>query len=112
MTQKNVYSCLGVFLVGSWLFAALSLFVSTRVVVDWFSRSGAVMCLVAAAANFALVKVHQNDLANIAHDDKHTAREKAKAILHPPRTYVQLSRLGYVTGIVGTGIWGYGDLLL
>src|SRR5262249_37379939 len=32
--------------------------------------------------------------------------------LEPPRPYVVLSYLGYLTGIVGTGIWGYGDLLL
>jgi len=32
--------------------------------------------------------------------------------LEPPRHYVVLSYLGYLTGIVGTGIWGYGDLLL
>jgi hypothetical protein len=27
-------------------------------------------------------------------------------------SYVVLSYFGYFTGIVGTGIWGYGDLLL
>jgi len=32
--------------------------------------------------------------------------------LEPPRPQVVLSYLGYLTGIVGTGIWGYGDLLL
>ena len=32
--------------------------------------------------------------------------------LEPPRSYVVLSYLGYLTGIVGTGIWGYGDLLI
>jgi len=32
--------------------------------------------------------------------------------LEPPRPHVVLSYLGYLTGIVGTGIWGYGDLLV
>src|SRR5262249_41919364 len=32
--------------------------------------------------------------------------------LEPPRSYVLLSYFGYLTGIVGTGIWGYGDVLV
>ena len=32
--------------------------------------------------------------------------------LEPPKSYVRLSYLGYLTGIIGTGIWGYGDLLV
>ena len=30
----------------------------------------------------------------------------------PPIPLRVLSYLGYLTGIIGTGIWGYGDLLL
>jgi hypothetical protein len=32
--------------------------------------------------------------------------------LEPPQSYVVLSYFGYLTGIVGTGIWGYGDVLV
>ena len=32
--------------------------------------------------------------------------------LEPPKSCVRLSYLGYLTGIIGTGIWGYGDLLV
>ena len=32
--------------------------------------------------------------------------------LSPPKSYVALSYFGYLTGIVGTAVWGYGDVLL
>ena len=112
MSLKNVYFRLGVILVVAWLFVALSFLVSTRTTVDWFSRSGAVMCLIAAVANFALVKVHQQALAKIFRDHEHSAHEKTEAILNPPKSYVRITYLSYVTGVLGTAIWGYGDLLL
>jgi hypothetical protein len=112
MLLKNPYLRVGLGLVSSWLFVVLSFYASTRSTVDWFSRSGAVMCLIAAAANFALVKAHQRDLTKIIRDQDHSVREKTEAILDPPRSYASLSWLGYVTGVIGTAIWGYGDLLL
>ena len=38
--------------------------------------------------------------------------EEIELRLKPPTSYQVLSYLGYVTGIIGTAIWGYGDLLL
>ena len=32
--------------------------------------------------------------------------------LEPPKSYARLLYFGYLTGIVGTGVWGYGDLLV
>jgi len=112
MLLKGTYSRVGFGLAASWIFAVVSFLLSRQGAVDWFSRSGAVLCLMAAAANFALVKVHQRDLAQIFKDQEHSRREKAEEILIPPATYTTLARLSYVTGIVGTAIWGYGDLLL
>ena len=112
MTHQRNYSVVGTGLVLAWLFVVFSFIVSNQVGVDWFSRSGSVMCLFAAAANFALVKIHQRDLANIFNDNEHSSREKAERILKPSGSYLHLSRLSYLTGIVGTAIWGYGDLVL
>ena len=38
--------------------------------------------------------------------------EEIELRLKPPTSYRMLSYLGYLTGIIGTAIWGYGDLLL
>jgi len=76
---------------------------------DWFSRSGAVMCLLAAAANFTLVKIHLRDLAGSLKDAESSRRDKAERILKPPEIYTNLARISYLTGFLGTAIWGYGD---
>jgi len=112
MTQRKKYPIVGTGLVLAWLFVVFSFIVSNQVGVDWFSRSGAVMCLLAAAANFTLVRIHQRNLADIFKDNEHSAKEKAERILKPSGSYLFLSRLSYLTGIVGTAIWGYGDLVL
>ncbi|MBD3852022.1 MAG: hypothetical protein IFK93_12015 [Acidobacteria bacterium] len=112
MLLKNTYFWVGTGLAASWIFTAVSFLFSRQGAVDWFSRSGAVLCLMAAVANFVLVKVHQRDLAQIFKDQEHSRREKAEEIVKPPATYTALARLSYVTGIAGTAIWGYGDLLL
>ena len=112
MIRNPSYTRIGLGLLASFLFVAISYAISTQTAVDWFSRSGAVMCLIAAAANFGLVKIHQSDLAKIIRDQDRSAREKAEAILKPPQTYTRLSWLSYVTAVLGTAIWGYGDLLL
>ena len=112
VSLKNAYFRVGLELTIAWLFVAFSYYVSQLAATDWFSRSGAVMCLLAAGANFGLVKLHQRDLARIFRDQEHSPREKAQAILRPPKTFARLSRLSYLTGIFGTAIWGYGDLLL
>jgi hypothetical protein len=112
MQNKNTYLLVGIGLAGSWIIAMASYLASGQTGADWFSRSGAVMCLLAAAANFALVKVHQRDLAEIFKDHEKSMREKAEKILKPPEVYTRLARSSYLTGIVGTAIWGYGDLLL
>ena len=109
---KKTYVGVGVGLAASWIFTAISFLVSREGAVDWFSRSGAVLCLMAAVANFALVRIHQRDLAETFKDKESSRRDKAERILRPPNTYTGLSRLSYVTGVIGTAIWGYGDLLL
>jgi len=105
MRFKSAYFQVGFGMACAWLFMAVSFYVSTQTAGDWFARSGAALCLAAAAANFALVKLHQNDLARIVGDSGHTMREKAETILKPPSEYKILSRLSYFTGFVGTAIW-------
>lgn len=112
MQNRSTYVLAGIGLAGSWIIAVASYLASEQTGADWFSRSGAVMCLLAAAANFALVKVHQRDLAEIFKDHERSKKEKAEQILNPPEVYTRLARSSYLTAIVGTAIWGYGDLLL
>ena len=112
MSNARTYLLVGIGLSISWIVALASFLASEVTDVDWFSRSGAVMCLLAAVANFALVKIHQRDLAQIFRDPERSKREKAEQILQPPAVYSNLAKISYLTGIIGTAVWGYGDLLL
>src|SRR5258705_4631981 len=102
----------GVALACSWLFAAFSYYLSRKTGHDWFARSGSVMALIGAAATFRLTAGFRKQLATGLKDELASVRQEIQLTLDPPPLYRIISYLGYVTGIVGTAIWGYGDLLL
>jgi len=103
---------LGLLIAAAWLFAAFSLYLSRKTGADWFSRSGAVMGLVGAAVTFRLSNFYQRALATALKEELVSVSKEIELHLEPPRSYVRLLYFGYLTGIVGTGIWGYGDLLV
>jgi hypothetical protein len=70
------------------------------------------MALVGAAVTFRLVNFYQRGLATALKEGLVSVAREIELGLEPPKSYQALSYFGYLTGIVGTGIWGYGDLLL
>ena len=98
----------GLLIAAAWLFALFSYYLSRKTNADWFSRSGAVMGLSGAAVTFRLAHF----LATALKEGLVSVQRGIELRLEPPRPQVVLSYLGYLTGIVGTGIWGYGDLLV
>lgn len=102
---------LGLLLAAGWLFALLSFYLSRTTGADWFARSGSVMALVGAAVTFRLANFYQRALAGALKEGLVSVPREIELRLQPPKSYTVLSYLGYLTGIVGTGIWGYGDLL-
>jgi hypothetical protein len=103
---------LGLLLAAVWIFAAFSLYLSRTTGGDWFARSGSIMCLVGAIVAFRLVGLYQSGLqAALKHGIMSVARE-IELSLEPPKPYTILAYVGYLTGVVGTVVWGYGDLLL
>ena len=105
-------TALGVLLAAAWLFALLSFYLSRTTGADWFARSGSVMALVGAAVTFRLANFYQRALATALKEGLVSVPREIELRLEPPQSYMVLSYLGYLTGIVGTGIWGYGDLLI
>ena len=103
---------LGLLIAAAWLFAAFSLYLSRKMGTDWFSRSGAVMGLVGASVTFRLSNFYQRALATALKEELLSVSKEIELHLEPPRSYVRLLYFGYLTGIVATGIWGYGDLLV
>jgi len=105
-------TALGLLLAAAWLFALLSFYLSRTTGADWFARSGSVMALVGAAVTFRLANFYQRALATALKEGLVSVPREIELRLEPPQSYLVLSYLGYLTGIVGTGIWGYGDLLI
>jgi hypothetical protein len=103
---------LGLLIAAAWLFALFSYYLSSKTGSDWFARSGSVMGLVGAAVTFRLANFYQRALATALKEGIVSVPREIELRLEPPKSYVVLSYFGYLTGIVGTGIWGYGDLLL
>ena len=102
----------GLLIAVAWLFALFSYYLSMKTNADWFTRSGAVMGLSAAAVTFRLAHFYQRALATALKEGLVSVQRGIELRLEPPRPHVVLSYLGYLTGVVGTGIWGYGDLLV
>jgi len=100
-----------VILAGSWFFAAFSYYLSRKTGNDWFSRSGSVMCLVGTAACFRLGGFLQRKLATALKQGLATVQREIELVLEPPYFYQLVLYFGYATGIAGTAIWGYGDML-
>ena len=102
----------GLLVAAAWLFAIFSYYLSSNAGTDWFTRSGSVMCLVGAAVTFRLAHFYQRALATALKEGLVSVPREIELRLNPPKSYVVLSYLGYLTGIVGTAVWGYGDLVL
>ena len=103
---------LGLLMAVAWLFALFSYYLSRKTGTDWFTRSGSMMSLIGAAITFRQVNFYQSALATALNEGLLSIRGEIELRLKPPTSYRILSYLGYLTGIIGTLIWGYGDLLL
>src|SRR3981081_420056 len=96
---------IGLVLAASWLWAIFSFFTSTSAG-TWFARSGSVMCLIGAAATFKLINDYNRALAT-AVEQGVTHSRRVELVLDPPKLYQSIQYFAYLTGIVGTLIWGY-----
>ena len=99
-----------VVLIAAWLWGVFSFFTSTPAG-TWFARSGSVMCLVGAVATFKLINDYNHALAT-AVEHGLTLTRRVELVLDPPKLYQTVQYFAYLTGIVGTLIWGYGDILV
>jgi hypothetical protein len=102
----------GLLTLSAWFFVAFCCFLSWETGTDWFSRSGSIMGLIGAVVTFRGLNVYQHKLATALKEGLVSLPKEIELALDPPRSFRVLSYFGYLTGVVGTGIWGYGDLLI
>jgi len=69
------------------------------------------MALVGAIATFRLTGLLQGQLATGLKEGLGTVTRGFELSLDPPKPYPVTAYFSYLTGVVGTLIWGYGDVL-
>ncbi len=98
------------FLIGSWLIVFISFYFETIAGSSLFSRSGSLMVLFAVIANNMLIKgrdkYHHNQLKAYTGGEKFNFEE-----IHPSKNHHYLETFAHINIVLGTLIWGYGDLL-
>jgi hypothetical protein len=94
----------------SWLFSAFSYYVTKKTGTEWFARSGSVMALTGAVATFRITGLLQKTLVTGLREDLGSLQRGMELSFDPPKAYQMTAYFSYLTGIVGTVIWGYGDV--
>lgn len=95
----------------SWVFSVFSFIVTRKSGTDWFTRSGAVLALVGAIATFRLTALKEGLLTTGLREGLGDVTRGFELSLDPPEPYQMTAYFSYLTGVVGTLIWGYGDVL-
>ncbi len=97
-------------LVLAWSFTILSLLLNLNTGLNLFARSGSVLVLVSIAITYQLMATRN------AYHTKQLDRYKVGdpvdfSKLHPSVFHHQLEKFALITAVIGTVIWGYGDLV-
>jgi len=93
------------------LFCIISGYFSINSTEDWFGRSGAVLSFVSVVIQFILSNLKKSEIENLFNANI-GLKEKFKVAREKDSLHDFISVASTVTGLVGTIIWGYGDLLL
>lgn len=91
------------------VFCIVSAIVSIGSSEDWFMRSGAVLSFVSVAIQFILSGLKKSEIESLFNSDI-GLKQKFNAVRKKDRIHDFISTASVVTGLVGTIIWGYGDM--
>ena len=97
-------------LVFGMIFCIISAFMSLNSTETWFARSGAVLSFVSVVIQFLLSNLKKVEIENLFKSDL-GLREKFNVVKEKDTLHDFISIASTVTGLIGTIIWGYGDLL-
>ena len=99
-----------IFLTLSWLVVLTSLYLETVFNEALFSRSGSLMVLFAVIADYDMLRTRDDYHSEQLNKHLQGVRVDFKDI-HPSKSHQHLETAAHITIILGTIIWGYGDLL-
>ena len=107
--HKKKYRTPIALLVFGIVFCIISAIISIDSSESWFMRSGAVLSFVSVAIQFILSNLKKSEIENLFNSDLRL-KDKFKAVREKDALHDFISSASVVTGLVGTIIWGYGDL--
>ncbi|WP_347173808.1 hypothetical protein [Polaribacter uvawellassae] len=108
--DKKKYKIPAFLLVFGIVFCAISAIMSIDSDENWFARSGAVLSFISVVIQFMLSSLKKAEIENLFKKDLRL-KEKINAVKEKDLLYETISISSVITGLVGTIIWGYGDLL-
>ncbi len=109
LIAKKKYRIPIVLLVFGIIFCLISAIISIDSKENWFMRSGAVLSFASVAIQFILSNLKKSEIENLFNSDM-ALREKLKEVREKDVVHDFISGASVATGLVGTIIWGYGDL--
>ncbi|RUA25142.1 MAG: hypothetical protein DSY76_06905 [Bacteroidetes bacterium] len=77
----------------------------------WFMRSGSILTFVSIVSHFILTNTKRNEVIQLFESDL-DINKKVEKVRRKDRYYKILYNLSFIIGLIGTIIWGYGDLII
>ena len=98
-------------LFAAWVFTGLSLLMNVDSSQNLFARSGSMLVLVAIIISYQLMS-SRNAYHNAQLVQYKDGIQVDFSKQHPSTFHHQLEKYAQITAVIGTVIWGYGDLLI
>ena len=78
---------------------------------NWFARSGSILAFTSVLSNFIITGIKRKEIVTIL-ESGFDKKEKASKIKAKDVVYKSMQLIAFTLGLIGTIIWGYGDLVL
>lgn len=107
--DKKKYRTPIVLLATGVIFCIISAVMAASTTGEWFARSGAVLSFISVVVQFFISNLKRSELEQLFKTDLRL-REKFNVAREKDGLADFVSTASIVTGLIGTIIWGYGDL--
>ncbi len=77
---------------------------------NWFARSGSILTFTSVLSNFIITSIKRKEIISVLEGSK-DKKEKANKLRTKDTEYKSMQFVAFTLGLIGTIIWGYGDLL-
>ena len=97
----------------AWLVSAFSLYYGSINGFHWFARSGSLMVLFSIMAEYVLITEKQNYIYTFVTKGQMQTEQslRPKGNFNPSKAHSIKEKFTHISVVIGTFIWGYGDLL-